>query len=134
MLTRTFTGSSAIDFAVACREVVAAAVADRSPARLLDSAGEVVFEVDDCGRTSERLVVVEEAMPADESDDGWYRTEGALVVVHLGRVFSIVVGGVLAVAPLERLPEGAQAVPMDEVGALQLAAAELIEIFCQGGE
>ena len=134
MLTRTFTGSSAIDFAVACREVVAAAVGGRSPARLLDAAGEVVFEVDDCGRTRERVAVVEEALPANESNDGWFRTEAAFVVVHLGRVFSIVVGGVLAVAPLESLPEGAQAVPMDEVGALQLAAAELIEIFCQGGQ
>jgi hypothetical protein len=93
----------------------------------------MVFEVDDRGRTSERAALVEEGLPADESDDGWYRTEVALIVVHLGRVFSIVVGGVLAVAPLERLPEGAQPVSLEEVGALQLAAAELIEIFCQGG-
>jgi hypothetical protein len=58
MLTRTFTGSSAIDFAIACREVVAAAVGGRSPARLLDSAGEVVFEVDDRGLAAAELIEI----------------------------------------------------------------------------
>jgi hypothetical protein len=134
MLRRTFAGRGGNDFAVACRQVVAAAIGGRSRAQLLDSAGAVIFEVDGRGRATERPAVVEEALPANEVDDGWYRTEAALVVVHLGRVFSIVVAGMLAVASLERLPEGAQPIPMAEIGALQLAAAELIEVFCQGSE
>jgi hypothetical protein len=134
MLTRTFTGSSGVDFAVACREVMAAAVDARLPARLLDVDGAVLFEVDARGRTSRRPAIVEETRSTEDSDDGWYRTEAALVVVHLDRIFSVAVDGVLRVAPLLRLPDGAQPIPEAELGALQLAAEELIEIYCQGAE
>jgi len=43
-------------------------------------------------------------------------------------------GGRLVVARLKVLPEGALAVPEDEVDAFQKEGAELIEVFCAMGE
>lgn len=135
MLTRTFLGCGAGDFAVACRRLVADAVGARVSARLVDDAGAVLLEVDHHGRARDlRPVVVGLEAPRSHNsagDDGWYRAGETVFVVHAGRAFSVVVGEALVVAAAACLPGGAAPLLEEELGELHFAAGELVEAFCR---
>ena len=135
MLTRRYTGSPSnpIAFALACQALAAEARRSKVRGRLLGAPGEVLAEVDDRGRfTPARSISGASEPPAD----GWYQTADEVVCyVHGGRPFSLRRGELLAVAPLDMLPEDALPVPDDDVTAFLQAGGELIEAFCaRGGE
>jgi len=135
MLTRRYTSSPGdpIAFALACQALAAEARRTKVPGRLQGAQGEVLAEVDDHGRFTPAPSISGASEPPA---DGWYRTADEVVCyVHEGRPFSLRRGELLAVAPLDMLPEDALAVPEDDVDAFQQAGAELIEAFCaRGGE
>ena len=57
-------------------------------------------------------------------------TDEVVCYVHEGRPFSLHCDERLAVAQLDVLPEDALAVPDEDIDALALAGAELVEAFC----